>query len=111
MKSVLSASLIFVALSTIPALAARVTLTGEVTDTLCGGHHMFPQTTPADCTRACVTRGANFALAVGDQVYILQGRYAQLYKLAGTQITVTGELNANVLSIESITPANITPAK
>ncbi|MGC2208758.1 MAG: hypothetical protein WA532_01495 [Candidatus Korobacteraceae bacterium] len=88
-------------LCAIPALAAT-TLTGTVTDDMCGANHMMPGKSPAECTRGCVKHGAHFALAVKDKVYILDGKTAEVDKLAGSKATVQGTLNGNVLTVSSI---------
>ena len=60
-----------VGLATVPALAAgkSQTLTGEVSDAMCGAKHEMGK--PADCTRACIKHGSKYALVVGDKVYTL----------------------------------------
>ena len=49
---------------------------------------------PADCVRACVQKGVNYALVVGDKVYTLdtkdQAVSAELNKLAWAQAKVFG---------------------
>ena len=66
---------------------------------------MMPGKTDADCTRACVRRGAHFALAVDDKVYILSGNSAEVDRLAGAKATVQGELNGNTIIVQSIAAA------
>jgi hypothetical protein len=48
------------------AVAHAETLTGTVSDTMCGKSHMMPGKSDADCTRACVKEGSDYALVVGD---------------------------------------------
>ena len=92
------------------ALAAGKTqvLTGEVSDSMCGAKHMM-EGSSAECTRACVRKGSNYALVVGSKVYTLEtsdkGVLAQLDKLAGTQAQVTGTVNADTLSVKSVAAA------
>jgi hypothetical protein len=107
MKKIFAAVMILTALCAIPAMAATTTLTGVVTDDMCGGSgkHMMPGKSDAVCTRACVKHGAKFALAVSDKVYILNGKTAQVDALAGSKATVQGDLNGNVLTVSSIAPA------
>lgn len=104
MKKTFARLTMFAALFAMPALAAT-TLTGTVTDDMCGAHHMMPGKSDAICTRACVKRGAKFALAVNDKVYVLAGKTAQVDALAGQKATVTGELNGNTLTVTSIAAA------
>jgi hypothetical protein len=104
MKKSFAALMIFTALCAVPALAAT-TLTGVVTDDMCGAKHMLPGKSDAACTRECVKRGAHFALLVNDKVYILDGKAADVDKLAGSKATVQGALSGNVLTISSIAAA------
>ena len=97
--------MILAALCAVPAMASPTTLTGVVTDDMCGAHHMMPGASPAECTRGCVKRGAHFALAVDDKVYILSGKTAEVDKLAGAKATVKGELNGTTITVSSITAA------
>src|ERR1022692_4660107 len=62
-----------VGLAAVPALAAgkSQTLTGEVSDAMCGAKHEMPGKA-ADCTRGCIKHGSKYALIVGDQVYTLE---------------------------------------
>ncbi len=105
MKKSFAALMISTALCSIPALAATTTLTGMVTDDMCGASHMMPGKPPAECTRACVKHGAHFALAANNKVYILDGKASDVDKLAGSKATVQGNLNGNVLTVSSIAAA------
>lgn len=84
--------------------AGKQTLTGEISDDMCGSKHMMDGST-AHCTRECVKNGSNYALVVGDQVYKLKGHKEEVDKLAGQHATVTGNLNGDTLEVESVTVA------
>ena len=62
-----------VGLAAVPALAAgkSQTLTGEVSDAMCGAKHEMPGKA-VDCTRGCIKHGSKYALVVGDKVYTLE---------------------------------------
>src|SRR5258708_9156866 len=62
-----------IGLTSVPALAAgkSETLTGEVSDAMCGAKHEM-QGKAADCTRACMKHGSKYALVVGDKFYTLE---------------------------------------
>lgn len=90
----------------VPALSADTqTLTGKVTDTMCGAKHKegIP---PADCVRACVKHGAHYALLVGDKVYTLdtenQAENSELSKLAWENARVTGTVNGDTVAVTSV---------
>ncbi len=87
-------------------LAGEKTLTGVVTDSMCGASHMAKDKSPAECTRMCVKQGQKYALVVGKKdVYTLEGHEAELDKLAGQRVTVQGKLSGETLTVSSVTPA------
>jgi hypothetical protein len=67
-----------------------VTLTGTVGDSLCGNDHGIKAEGDAECTRMCVELGAEYALVVGNKLYVLQGHPADLERFAGKQVRVKG---------------------
>jgi len=88
------------------ASAATQTLTGVVSDEMCGKKHtMLPGKPDADCVRACVKAGAKYALVVGEKVYILSGDAKQIDALAGKRARVTGAVNGNQVTVASISAA------
>jgi hypothetical protein len=95
------------ALAVIPVAAAskHQTLTGEVSDSMCGVKHEMPGKA-ADCTHACVKHGGNYALVVGSKVYILQSSdqaaLDQLDKLAGAKAKVTGDVDGDTITVKSV---------
>ena len=97
-----------VGLAAVPALAAgkSQTLTGVVSDTMCGAKHDEMPSKPAECTRGCVKHGANYALVVGDKVYTLQtsdkAALDQLNDLAGAKAKVTGEVDGTTVTVKSV---------
>ena len=98
-------------LAVVPKVAAggTQTFTGKVSDAMCGAKHSEGNIAPADCVRACVQKGANYALVVGDKVYTLdtkdQAVSAELNKLAWQQATVTGSANGDTILVKAVTPA------
>ena len=81
------------------------TLTGVVSDSMCGAKHMAKNKTPAECTRECVKAGSGYALVAGKKVYVLKGDQADIDKLAGKRATVKGSMNGNIVTVESIAAA------
>jgi hypothetical protein len=82
------------------------TITGTVTDAMCGAHHMMKDATPAQCTRECVKQGSDYALASSGKVYTLKGDKAQFDKFAGQNVTVKGKVSGATISVDSIGAAN-----
>src|SRR5258708_8561877 len=75
------------------------TFTGEVSDAMCGAKHMMPGN--AACLRTCVSKGANYALVVGDKVYMLhtsdETARKTLDKLAGERAKVTSTADSDTI--------------
>ena len=82
---------------------ADQTLTGTVTDAMCGKKHMMQDA--AQCTRECVKSGSDYALVVGDKVYTLKGDKAAIDKFAGANVVVKGKTSGNTVTVESIKAA------
>ena len=82
------------------AFAQQQSFTGVVTDSMCGATHMAKEKTPAECTRICVKDGMKYALAADKKLYALEGREAELPKLAGQRVTVKGTLKGDTLSLQ-----------
>ena len=84
------------------------TLTGKVSDAMCGAKHALGGN-DADCTRACVKKGSNYALVVGDKVYSLntsdKAALDQLNKLAGENAKVTGTVKGDSVDVKSVSGA------
>jgi hypothetical protein len=81
---------------------ATQTLTGTVSDAMCGAHHMMKDATAAQCTRECVKQGSDFALVSGGKVYTLKGDKAQFDKFAGENVLVKGKVSGTTISVDSI---------
>ncbi len=81
------------------------TLTGIVSDSMCGAHHMAKDKSPAECTRMCVQQGQKYALVVGKKVYTLEGHESEVDKLAGTRATVKGTVKGETVAVDSVAPA------
>ena len=98
--------MIIAALSLTTAMAQAEQFRGTVTDAMCGKQHMMKNASAAECTRECVKAGSDFALVVGEKVYILKGDKAQLDKFAGSPVVVNGDLNGNAITVKSVTAAH-----
>jgi len=106
MRLRISALLLSVALSTVAASAqSNQTLTGTVSDAMCGAHHMIQGLTPAQCTRKCVKEGSDFALVNGGKVYALKGDKNQFDKLAGLRVIIKGKVDGTTITVDSIAAA------
>ena len=102
--SVLSLFVVSTAL-VVSAAQTSQTLTGTVSDAMCGAKHMMQGATAAQCTRACVKDGSDFALVSGDKVYTLKGDKSQIDKFAGEAVTVKGKVDGMTVTVDSIAAA------
>jgi hypothetical protein len=106
------AAILFAGLLAVSQLLAQSsgpkTLTGIVSDSMCGAHHMAKDKTPAECTRMCIKQGMKYALVAGDKVYTLEGHDSELDKLAGQKVTVAGKLTGDTLAVSSVAPVTKT---
>jgi hypothetical protein len=103
MRVRISALFLFVALSTVAASAqSSQTLTGTVSDAMCGAHHMIQGLAPAQCTRKCVKEGSDFALVSGGKAYTLKGDKSQFDKLAGQNVIIKGKVDGQAITVDSI---------
>jgi len=105
----LTAILLGASLTLPAAFAAKVTtFTGIVSDAMCGAKHMM-EGDAAGCLRACVRKGSNYALVVGDKVYTLDTKdkatLDRLDKLANAKASVKGEANGDTIEVSSVSPA------
>lgn len=103
MRLRISTLFLSVVLSTVVASAqSSQTLTGTVSDAMCGAHHMMRGASAAQCTRECVKQGSDFALGSAGKVYTLKGDKSQFDKFAGQNVTVKGKLDGKTIAVDSI---------
>lgn len=91
-----------------PALAGdQTSVTGVVGDAMCGVKHMMGSDT--DCTRDCVKQGSQYALIADGKALTLKTSSdtakAQLDKLAGRKVTVTGEREGDTITVSAVEEA------
>jgi hypothetical protein len=97
----------FLSISSLAVAADKQTLTGAVSDSMCGAQHMAGS--PVECSRTCVGHGAKYMLVVGDKVYALnttdKAILAVLDQQAGKNATVTGNVNGVGVEVSSAVAA------
>lgn len=87
------------------ASVEQKTLTGVVSDAMCGATHMMKDKPDAECLHYCVKQGTKYALVADKKVYTLEGHEAELNKYAAQKVTVKGTLKGEALMVESLIPA------
>ena len=84
-----------------PSSAKPQTLTGILSDTMCGTKSMGADS--KKCLADCIKdMGMKYALVVGDKVYTLEGKEAEIGKLAGGKIKVTGTVQGTTVKVTSV---------
>jgi hypothetical protein len=95
---------LFSILFSINSWAAPKTLTGTLTDTMCGKKHMIAGKSDGDCTRECMksTGSWTYGLLIADKLYSLVGDDKQFSRLAGERVNITGEVVGTRIAVQSI---------
>ncbi len=84
---------------------SSTTVTGVISESMCGAHHMMKDVSAAQCIRVCVKQGSDFALVVGDKVYTLKGDKAQFDRLAGQTVTIKGSMSGSTINVSALEPS------
>jgi hypothetical protein len=110
MKRILAASVLSI-VSGLPILAAQQTLSGEISDSLCGASHAGMGAmgkNPKECTTGCVKGGGKYIFVSNGKVYGIQNQdFGALAANAGTKVQVTGDVDKDG---KNITLMKIAPA-
>jgi hypothetical protein len=84
--------------------AEKKTLTGVITDEMCGADHKMMNVKPdSKCVTECVKMGSKYALVSGSTVYALSDQKTP-EKFAGQKVTVTGMVDGKNIKVSSIMP-------
>jgi len=87
------------------AAAEKKTVTGVITDEMCGNDHKMMNVTPdTKCVTECVKMGSKYALLAGSTVYKLSDQKMP-EKFAGKKVAVTGTVDGKNIKVTSITEA------
>ena len=87
----------------------EMTLTGVVSDSMCGTTQRIRRVSAAYCVRTCVKQGGNYALVVGMEVYTLAGHEAELDTYAAKRVTVKGTVTGKTVAVSSVATAAKAP--
>ncbi len=77
-------------------------LKGVVSDTSCSAKHVSQDKTAAECARACVRHGAQYALISGEKAFVLDGNLVEIERLAGQRAEVVGLIDGDLVMVRSI---------
>jgi hypothetical protein len=91
--------------------AAAETLTGKISDAMCGTSHDTKtehgkKMSDKQCTLACVQHGSEFVLVNGDKVLkIANQSFKGLKEFAGDAVKLTGDVQGDTVTVTKIEPA------
>ena len=78
------------------------TVTGVITDTMCGAKHTMMKGQPdEECVRMCVKGSAEFALYDGKNIWKLSDQKA-MAKFAAKKVKVTGVADQKTMTIRNV---------
>jgi len=110
MKRILAVGL-FCSLGSLPIWAASQTLTGQISDSMCGKSHAGMGEmgkNPKDCTLGCLKAGGKYVFLSGDKIYDIKNQnLAALAANAGANVQRTGDVDKHG---KTITGTKIAPA-
>ncbi len=87
------------------AAGEKKTITGVITDAMCGSDHAMMKVTPdSKCVTECVKMGSQYALLAGTMVYTLSDQKTP-EKFAGKKVAVTGMVDGKNIKVTSIAEA------
>lgn len=77
------------------------TLTGVLSNTHCGLNHSKADAGQSGCVNMCIkSNNASYALVTGGKLIKLDGLNAELAKLAGQSVKLTGHVKGNSMQVE-----------
>jgi hypothetical protein len=91
--------------------AASQTMTGQISDSMCGKNHASMGEmgkNPKDCTAGCVKAGAKYVFVSGDKIYEIKNQnFASLAANAGANVLLTGDVDKDgkAVTVTKIAPA------
>jgi len=82
---------------------AGQTYSGIIADSFCGArHNRHSNLSSAECTRACVKKGAKYVMVDGEKTYLLEGNIADLSGFAGQRVEVRGMRDGDTIRFTQI---------
>ena len=101
---------IFCSLSGLSVWAAPQTLTGQISDSMCGKSHSGMSDmgkNPKECTLGCVKSGGKYVFVSGDKIYDIKNQtFAAVAANAGVSVQLTGDVDKDgkTITVTKIAP-------
>src|ERR1700676_4359772 len=111
MKRILAIGM-FCSLGGLSGWAAPQTLTGQISDSMCGKSHSGMGDmgkNPKECTLGCVKGGGKYMFVSGDKAYEIKNqKLGALATKAGGKVQVTGDVDKDgkTITLKKIAPAS-----
>ena len=109
MKRILGLGMAALFLTAGLALAEEKTLTGKISDSMCGASHKSAmehagkKMSDHDCVLACVEKGAKFVFVSGGKTYNIENQdMPELKEHAGHTVKLTGDLTGDTVKATKI---------
>lgn len=104
MKNAVAAAAAALLLVVGSAWAAEQTLSGTLSDTMCGADHshMGAKMSDRDCTQACAAHGGQYALVSSGKVYKLTDHASDLKTHAGHAVNLTGDVKGDTIRVSKV---------
>src|SRR5258708_2156475 len=100
----------FCSLSGLSVWAAPQTLTGMISDSMCGKSHSGMGDVgknPKECTLGCVKGGGKYIFVSGDKIYAITNQsFAAVAAHAGASVQLTGDVDndGKTITVTKVTP-------
>lgn len=78
------------------------TIKGYISDEHCGASHSSPSAGATKCVKGCMKGGSAAVLVSEGKVYKLKGDDAAIKDLAGQNVTVTGTVDGDTITVASV---------
>ena len=110
MKRILAVGMLC-SLSGLSVWAAPQTLTGQISDSMCGKSHSGMGEmgkNPKQCAAGCVKAGGKYVFVSGDKVYDIKNQsFAALATNAGASVELTGDVDKDgkTIMVTKVAPA------
>jgi len=96
--------MLVVAMLVFGCMAWAKTITGVVSDSMCGAKHNKASADAAECVKGCEERGAKLVVVSGTKVYTTDDQ-DKLKGHEGQEVKVTGTVKGSAITIASVSEA------
>jgi len=81
------------------------TISGFVSDAHCAAAHSAPGAKATKCAQSCIKGGSDAVLVSDGKVYKLKGKADDVKALAGQNVTVTGTVDGDTVTVDAVAAA------